>query len=599
MAQGLRQLRQYVPDTGPRVRVNQVGYLPCGPKHATVVTDAPGPIPWRMNNSAGATVASGTSTPAGMDPSSGQRVHTLDFGAVAETGTGYTLSADGQTSYPFDISATLYDQLRSDALHFFYVQRSGIPITEALAPGYGRPAGHLGIAPNQGDTSVPCLPGVGDYALDVRGGWYDAGDTGKYVVGGGIATYQLLSQYERTLTAPPGRLGPPGDGELRIPEAGDGVPDILDEARWELEFLLRMQVPAGQPRAGMAHHKVHDDNWTGLPLSPDQDPQPRHLHPPSTAATLNLAAVAAQGARLYAPHDHGFARRCLTAARTAWVAAQAHREVFADAADTIGGGPYDDTDVTDEFFWAAAELFLTTGEQAFLDALRASPYATGEAFPPSGFGWQQVAALGRLDLATVLSPLPDADRLAARASVVAAADRYLDTAHGQAYGMPLGAGDYVQGSNSVLLNKLVVIATAFDLTGDRRYRDGVLEGLDYIFGRNALNQSYVTGYGEHHSHNQHSRLYGHQIDPALPGPPAGSLAGGPSAGLEDPKANRLLIDRTVEPPRRPAPQLCYLDDIQSWSTNEVAVNWNAALSWVVSFAADQPAAAEHGRGAIR
>ncbi|MDX3233328.1 glycoside hydrolase family 9 protein [Streptomyces sp. ME19-01-6] len=579
------------PDTGPRVRVNQVGYLPFGPKHATVVTDATGSIPWQVNNSAGVAVAAGASTPAGVDPSSGQQVHTLDFSAVTETGTGYTLSVDGQTSYPFDISATVYDQLRSDALHFFYVQRSGIPITDALAPGYGRPAGHIGVHPNKGDTSVPCRPGAGDYQLDVSGGWYDAGDEGKYVVSGAIATYQLLSEYERTLTAPRGRLGPPGDGDLRVPETGDGVPDILDEARWELEFLLRMQVPAGRPLAGMAHHKVHDDNWTGLPLPPHQDQQPRHLHPPSTAATLDLAAVAAQGARLYAPYDQGFAQRCRTAARTAWAAAQAHQDLFADRADAIGGGPYDDADVTDEFFWAAAELFVTTGEQTFLDAVRASPYATGEAFLPSGFGWQQVAALGRLDLATVPSPLPDADRNAARASVVAAADRYLATARGQAYGMPLGEGDYVQGSNSVVLNKLVVIATAFDLTGDQRYRDGVLEGLDYLFGRNALNQFYVTGYGEHHSHRQHSRLYGHQIDPASPRPPAGSLAGGPSVGLEDPRASRLLIDRTVDPPRRPAPQFCYLDDIRSWSTNEVAINWNAALSWVVSFAADQPAAA--------
>ncbi|GDY54910.1 hypothetical protein SVIO_055330 [Streptomyces violaceusniger] len=199
-------LPRYVPDTGSRVRVNQVGYLPFGPKRATVVTDAAGPVPWQVNNRDGVTVASGTSTPRGSDTSSGQRVHTVDFGEVTEAGAGagagYTLTADGQTSYPFDISPTLYDQLRSDALHFFYVQRSGIPISDELAPGYGRPAGHIGVPPNTGDTHVPCRPGEGDYALDVRGGWYDAGDHGKYVVNGGIAVYQLLSEYERTRTAP-------------------------------------------------------------------------------------------------------------------------------------------------------------------------------------------------------------------------------------------------------------------------------------------------------------------------------------------------------------------------------------------------------------
>ncbi|MER6013635.1 glycoside hydrolase family 9 protein [Streptomyces bluensis] len=580
-------LPPYVPDTGPRVRVNQVGYLPSGPKRATVVTDSPEPIPWQVNNSAGVAVAAGASTPRGPDASSGQQVHTVDFSAVTQPGTGYTLSADGETSYPFDISATIYDQLRSDALHFFYIQRSGIAIEDALAPGYARPPGHLGAPPNHGDTSVPCQPGTGDYELDVHGGWYDAGDQGKYVVNGGIATHQLLSQHERTQTATGANPDPLSDGSLRIPEHGNGVPDILDEARWELEFLLRMQVPADQPLAGMAHHKIHDEKWTGLPLSPDQDGEVRLLHPPSTAATLNLAATAAKGARLYAPFDQDFAARCLTAARTAWTAAQAHPANLASPTDATGGGAYDDDQVTDEFYWAAAELFITTGEQPYLDALRASPYWTGEAFPPDGFSWQQVAAVGRIDLATVPNTLPDADRAAARASVQAAADQYLATARDQAYGMPLTQDEYEWGSNSVILNKLAVIATAFDLTGDQRYRDGVLEGLDYLFGRNALNQSYVTGYGAHHSHNQHSRLYGHQLNPALPAPPAGSIAGGPNTGLEDPKAKRLLLDYTVKPPKRPEPQFCYVDDIQSWSTNEVAINWNSALAWIISFAADQ------------
>ncbi|NJC86866.1 glycosyl hydrolase family 5 [Planosporangium mesophilum] len=578
----------YVPNTGPRVRVNQVGYLPYGPKRATVVTDAADPLPWQLADAAGAVVASGTTTPRGLDASSGQRVQTLDFSGYTRAGAGYRLTVDGQTSHPFDISGSTYDRLRSDALHFFYVQRSGIAIDDALAPGYARPAGHVGVTPNQGDTNVPCQPGVCDYRLDVRGGWYDAGDHGKYVVNGGIATYQLLNEYERTKTADVVRRGALGDGSLRVPERGNRVPDILDEARWELEFMLRMQVPAGQPLAGMVHHKVHDQAWTGLPLRPDQDPQPRELHPPSTAATLNLAATAAQCARLYAPYDRAFAARCLNAARTAWSAAQANPAVYASPSDGNGGGAYDDNDVRDEFYWAAAELFITTGQQTYLDALKASTYWSGDAFGSGGFDWRSVAAAGRLDLATVPSRLPAADRAAIRGSVRAAADRYLGTVRDQAYGVSITPDQYVWGSSAVVLNKLAVIATAFDLTGDRRYRDGVLEGLDYVFGRNALNQSYVTGYGEHDSHNQHSRIYGHQLDPTLPNPPAGSIAGGPNSALQDPTAAKLLAGC--------APQFCYIDDIQSYATNEVAINWNSALSWVASFAADQRDGGRRGDG---
>ncbi len=108
------------------------------------------------------------------------------------------ITADGETSRPFDIDAAAYEKLRADALKFYYTQRSGIEILDSLRPGYGRPAGHVDVAPNLGDGNVPCQPGVCDYTLDVRGGWYDAGDHGKYVVNGGISTWQLLSEYEQS-----------------------------------------------------------------------------------------------------------------------------------------------------------------------------------------------------------------------------------------------------------------------------------------------------------------------------------------------------------------------------------------------------------------
>jgi endoglucanase len=125
----------------------------------------------------------------------------------------------------------------------------------------------------------------------------------------------------------------------------------------------------------------------------------------------------------------------------------------------------------------------------------------------------------------------------------------------------------------------VVLATAYDLSGAQRYRDGVLEGFDYLLGRNALNQSYATGYGEQASHNQHSRWYAHQLDPALPNPPPGSLAGGPNSSIQDPKAQAKL--------QGCKPQFCYLDGIESWSTNEITINWNSTFAWVAAFVADQ------------
>jgi len=563
----------------PKVEVNQVGYLPHGPKNATIVTAATAALPWQLRDRHGRVVASGSSTPRGTDAASNENVQTVDFSRFQRSGKGYTLVVDGQPSDPFAISSSLYDQLRSDSLQFFYIQRSGIPIDAKLVGAkYARPAGHLGMAPNQGDTDVPCQPGVCGYRLDVRGGWYDAGDQGKYVVNGGIAAYQLLSEFERTKTARTADRRALGDSTLRVPERHNGVPDILDEARWEVAFLLRMQVPAGEPYAGMAHHKIHDAQWTGLPTQPQDDPQPRELHPVSTAATLNLAAVAAQSARLFRPYDRSFARKSLTAAETAYAAAKANPAIYASGADGTGGGAYGDNDVTDEFYWAAAELFITTGDRTYLDDVIASPHHSDDVVS-GGFYWGGTAALGRLDLATVPSRLPASERRLAKQSVITAADGFLATLDAQAYGLPLPADGYVWGSNSSVINNDVVIATAFDLTGKAKYRDGAIQGMDYIFGRNALGQSYVTGWGTQSSHNEHTRIYSHELDPSLPNPPPGSIAGGANPGLQDPFAAEHLAGC--------APQLCYIDDIESYSTNEVAINWNSSLAWMSAFLADQ------------
>ncbi|WP_407345539.1 glycoside hydrolase family 9 protein [Pengzhenrongella phosphoraccumulans] len=597
------------PDAGSRVRVNQVGYLPRGPKVATLVTAASDPIPWQLIAPDGTVLASGRTAPHGADTSSGLTVQTIDFGSYPASGTGLTIVADGETSYPFDIDASAYGSLPADALTFFYTQRSGAVISDDVAPGYGRAAGHLGVAPNQGDTAVPCQdldddsqllydePWTCEGVTDVSGGWYDAGDHGKYVVNGGIAVAQLMQAYERTTTAPSG--------------TGDSHPDVLGDVRWELEWMLKMQVRPGRPMAGMAFHKVADVDWTGIPLAPADDPQRRVLYRPSTAATLNLAAVAAQGARVFAGADDDFAARLLAASRIAYAAARSNPEVYAPPADAAldpnaGSGPYDDADVSDEFYWAAAELFLTTGEPAFRDDVLASAVHTADVFPAGGFNWAEVGALGRLDLAAVANDLPDgaavrrsvleaADRYlaavandlpdgaAVRRSVLEAADRYLAAQATQPFGHAYAPdrGVYAWGSNGAILNNLQVLGTAYDLSGAARFRDGVLRGLDYLFGRNALNRSYVTGYGEVFSQNQHSRMYAHQIDPTSPHPPSGTIAGGPNSGAAatgDPLAADLAGC---------AAQLCYVDDIGSWSTNEITINWNAPLYWVAAFVVGQ------------
>ncbi len=355
-------------EVAAKILVNQVGYFTNLAKLATLRSDAKQQLDWKLFTAEGREAAFGKSQPAGLDVPSGDVVHIVDFTAYKGTGRGFTLAVGADRSRPFEIGAGIYHKLKYDALSYFYHNRSGIEIAMPFAGGeqWVRPAGHLS------DKSVPCAPSSGcSYSLDVSGGWYDAGDHGKYMVNGGISVWTLLNLYERSQFIGKSTAAV-ADGTMNIPERKNGVPDLLDEARWELEFLLKMQVPAGQPKAGMVHHKIHDKAWTALGLAPHEDPMPRFLYPVSTAATLNLAAVAAQAGRIWRTIDPKFSARCIAAAERAWAAAAANPRILAKAGGE-GGGPYEDKHVEDEFYWAAAELFITTERPEYRQYLVSSP----------------------------------------------------------------------------------------------------------------------------------------------------------------------------------------------------------------------------------
>jgi endoglucanase len=572
-------------DPIPNVLVNQTGYLPQLPKLAIVKSAAKSPETWQLLDSAGKVVATGGTIPQGLDAASGDAVHIADFSSFATAGKGYTLKVGKDVSHPFDIESDIYKKLKYDALAYFYHNRSGIEIKMPFAGDkrWTRPAGHIGVKPNLGDKSVPCLASSGcTYSLDVTRGWYDAGDHGKYVVNGGIAVWTLLNQYERAKYLG-SSVADFGDGKLSIPEKGNKVPDLLDEARWEIDFMLKMQVPAGQPLAGMVHHKVHDVEWTALGLNPSDDPIKRFLWPPSTAATLNVAANAAQCARIWKTLDKAYAAKCLTAAERAWTAALAHPAELAGSG-AIGGGPYDDKNVNDDFYWAAAELFVTTKKEAYKAFLLKSPYfktvptGSGDDGLNTPMTWADTAALGTITLAVVPNALPAPEIAAARKNVDAAADVFVDLIKGQGYRLPFkpGTKGYPWGSNSFVLNNMLVMALAYDFTNDAKYLNGVNEGMNYILGRNPMDQSYVTGYGERPLENPHHRFWSHQANAKFPSAPPGAVSGGPNSGLQDPYVKAAGLSGC-------APEKCFVDNIEAWSANEITINWNAPLAWTAAF----------------
>ncbi len=558
------------------VSVNQVGYFVDGKKRAVMAAPDTFRTTWSLiDTQTNEMVFAGITSQGFTDAASGKTVRMIDFSEFNTPGT-YILMVNNFQSVPFEISDDLYPQMKLDALRYFYLNRSGIDLEAAYAGEWARAAGHLT------DNAVTCYAGTDadgvtwegcDYTLDASKGWYDAGDYGKYVVNGGISVWTLLNLYE---------LYPDAfaDGTLNIPESGNGVPDILDEVRWELEFLLGMQVPDGEPLAGMAHHKLHDLEWAAIPLLPPAEASDRYLFPPTTAATLNLAANAAQCARLWQEIDADFAERCLTAAEKAWAAALENPALFIGNTPGAGGGNYPDTHVQDEFFWAAAELYITTGEQTYYDHLTASPYFENfiglDPSKTSAMYWGDTAALGTLSLLTVPNNLSETEIDLLRGQIVAAADRYLETLNNEGYLVPIPLEGYVWGSNSGVLNNAIVMALAYHITGDSRYWDGVTETADYLLGRNALAKSFVSGYGEDSLAHPHHRFWANDPSLGYPPPAPGTLAGGPNANPEDPAALSAGVLEEGAARR-------YVDNIGSYSTNEVTINWNAPLVWVVTF----------------
>lgn len=582
------------------ILTNQLGYFTDMNKKATLLSDSSSPVKFKLKDSSGKSVYNGESKPKGLDADSGDDVHEIDFSDFNENGTFYLETEDGAKSREFEIgNGEMYSYMLYDSLNYFYQNRSGIEIESQYiisgdSSSLARAAGHT--------SDVATIEQTWGYSgssgtQDVTGGWYDAGDHGKYVVNGGISLWTMQNQYE--IAAKNGSESVYADGTMSIPENSNGYPDLLDEARYEMEWMFKMMVKDGD-YANMVYHKVHDIKWTALALAPADDPEERIIKPPTTAATLNMAACAAQAYRLWKDIDPTFADECLNNAKLAYEAAKKHPDMYAPLDESIGGGPYGDNDATDEFYWAACELFLSTGDSTYQSDMKSSEHfmkteyklSGGEDVDSSGsFNWGHVAALGNLSMALNTDKLDSSDAQKLTESICSAADYYVELIENQGYGQPYEQGTinysidrkgYIWGSNSFIMNNNMILAYAYELSDDEKYLGGVVSGMDYILGRNPMDYSYVTGYGSHAVANPHHRWWSYQADANFPAAPNGVLVGGPNSGMQDP-----WVKGSGWKPGEIAPAKSYMDHIEAWSVNECTINWNTPLAWVSAYLADK------------
>ncbi|GAB4452527.1 MAG: glycoside hydrolase family 9 protein [Armatimonadaceae bacterium] len=538
------------------VKVCQVGYLPEETKFAMLTAAPTGDIVVRnvSDGKAALTVKAGEPK---ADADSGDTIQTVDFSALKTPGTYYLDVPGVGASYDFQIGSEIFARPFRLAMRSFTGQRCGTKVS--LAPDFSEyqyEACHLDPAQfhsSSGKTGT----------TDSSGGWHDAGDYGKYIVNSGITTGTLLWAYELN----PEKLR---SLNLDLPESGGKIPDMLAEIKWNIDWMLKMQDADGgvwhkATTAGFPGFVMPKDD-TGTVLVIGTESAPHKV----TTATADFAAVCAIAARVYRPFDAAYADRCLAAAEKAWDWLEKTPDNnFTNNPKGISTGGYGDGNPADERLWAAAELFRTTGKDEynryFLNRYtKWNPTLQAD----RAQGWPEVANMAMYTYA--LSTQPKTDKAAVqkiKQDAVTAADGIVAKVRQNGYRQPLRSNEYYWGSNSVAANYAMMLWLANRFTPKPDYVHAAQDTLHYLLGRNTFNTSYVTQVGTKWAMNPHHRPSGADKREQ---PWPGLLVGGPNAEGKTPPARQ------------------WKDVEASYTTNENAINWNAALVFVLAEAFPKP-----------
>lgn len=559
--------------------VNQVGYEADAPCKKAVMSQPGGYV---LKNMAGETVWQGQTGEAVQDPLCGETLYPLDFGSVRTSGKYHLESSDGTCSDSFVIGKDVLKGVHNAMIKALYFQRCGCALEERYAGPYTHGACHMA------DSRVY---GEAEHSIEVRGGWHDAGDYGRYITPAAVTVGHLLYAY---------KLYPQSFRELlNIPESGNGVADVLNECRYELEWMLKMQ-----REDGGVYHKL--TAWRHAPfIMPQEDHDPFYAYPVSSMAVADFCACMALAARAYDSVDHVFAWRMEAAAKLSWQWLERNPEplLFSNP-EGSNTGDYGDTTDADERLWAAAEMMLLAarrGEdrQKYVTVLR-QILKTGLAV--TDFGWTDVAGFAAMAVLTDFRQTAGEEILDIfRRQVLEEADRLAGLGTQNAFGMAMGAGDFCWGSNMVVTNRGILLALACEVLENRgkeislaqekgegqakgmqqsesaariaRYKEVIRAQIDYLLGKNITGYSFVTGCGEHAYRHPHLRT---TAADGIDEPMAGWVSGGPNGKPGDELAIREI-------PAGTPPMKCYLDREECYSLNEMTIYWNSSAVFVTAF----------------
>ncbi|MDR6561550.1 MULTISPECIES: glycoside hydrolase family 9 protein [unclassified Arcicella] len=544
------------------IRLNQIGFYPNAPKIAVVV-NAKATTFFVKTSDLTKTVLVGTLSTSRKSEFSEKTTQIADFSSLQSVGKYVIEVPSLGVSYPFEVRANIHQNLAKASLKAFYYQRASIELSSKYAGKWARPFAHpdtkilihaSAVSPERPEGTVISSPK----------GWYDAGDYNKYIVNSGITMGTLFSLYEDF----PAYFQ---QQNLNIPESNNAIPDILDEALWNLRWMLTMQ-----DTDGGVYHKLTNAVFDPI-IMPKEATKTRYAVQKSTTATLDFAAVMAQAARVFKQFPKEFpalADSCLLASTRAWNWAIKNPNVKYDQnklneqfLPKITTGAYGDNDSSDEFFWAATELYITTKDDSYYNTI-GNQLNTKMNIP----SWNQVRLLGYYTFARFqyqLTGKAKDDFPVLKNRLLTFIDTLAKGVEKRSFQTVMGrtARDFMWGSSGGAANQGIAMIQAFKLTKNKKFLDLALSNLDYLLGRNGTGYSFMTAFGSKTPMHPHHRL---AMADGIVEPLPGFLSGGANPGQQD-----KCVGYTTK-----VADESYLDADCSYSTNEIAINWNAPMAYL-------------------
>ena len=563
----------------PKIKLNQLGFYKNQVKQAVFVGNAGGELDARFYIMDAETHQKAYEYTVyiklvGTNSPSMEYVGIGDFSFFNTPGKYYLSTnyycGDSDVFEIYDTNApTVYDELLADSIMMLYKQRCGVVLAEDENDKFAHAACHQTAATIYGTNETKV----------VSGGWHDAGDYGKYVVPGAQTVENLLMTFEKS-----------GAGVFTYPSYVTGtdstIPDILEEAAWELDWMLLMQDQRTGTK-GQVFHKVTTANFPGNEVSATADTAPLIISPASYNATADFAAVMAHASRVFAAYDSARAVAYADAAKLAYEALGKMSKTKFENPNGIFTGDYSDADLDDELAWAAIEMYLTdttsSNRASYLSTFITNYTKTAEV----GLGWANVNGFAVISYLKNVSST-DTNYASVKKYFLDYADSLFDIIYDEKAAKEndnhVGEQDvynatvtsFVWGSNLAIANNGILLDYAMqfaDVDNKAKYSELAQKQLNYLLGQNANYYCFVTGYGNLSPENPHHR-------PSMIAQEAmkGMLVGGPNADFAN-NGNDTIATQYCQ---GEAPAFCYIDHNNSWSTNEVTIYWNSPLTYLVA-----------------